>query len=271
MAKPHRYWQDMTTAEFDGLDRERLIAVLPVAAIEQHGPHLPLDVDARINEGLIAGMLARAPAGLPVLVLPMQAVGWSDEHAGFPGTLSVSAETLTKSWYEICASVARTGVRKMVVFNSHGGQTEVLKIVTRKLRIDHRMLAVGLNWFALAETASLFDAAECGHGIHAGAIETSMMLHLCPGSVREQAIENFPSSALEMKRDFKRLGPTGKVPFGWETQDLHPAGAVGDPRNASAEKGKAIVDQVIERFLEVLDDVDRFDPERLKPRAPYPS
>lgn len=267
MAKPpHRYWQDLTTADFDGLDRERLIAILPVAAIEQHGPHLPLDVDARINEGLIGRMLAQAPEELPVLVLPMQAVGWSDEHAGFPGTLSVSAETLTKSWYEICTGVARAGVRKIVVFNSHGGQTEILKIVTRKLRIDFRMLAVGLNWFALAETGSMFDADECAHGIHAGAIETSLMLHLYPDTVREQAIDNFPSAALAMKRDFKRLGPTGKVPFGWETQDLHPAGAVGDPRNASAEKGAAIVDQVVERFLEVLDDVDRFDLARLKAR-----
>jgi creatinine amidohydrolase len=269
MAKPpHRYWQDLTTADFDGLDREGLIAVLPVAAIEQHGPHLPLDVDARINEGLIAGMVARVPDDLPVLVLPMQAVGWSDEHGGFPGTLSVSPETLTKSWYEICASVTRSGVRKLVLFNSHGGQTEILKIVTRKLRIDHGMLAVGLNWFALAETGSMFDAEECAHGIHAGAIETSMMLHLYPGSVREQAIDNFPSAALDMKREFKRLGPTGKVPFGWETQDLHPSGAVGDPRAASAEKGAAIVDQVVERFLEVLDDVNRFDLTRLKSRAP---
>jgi creatinine amidohydrolase len=268
MAKPpNRYWQELTTTDFDHLDRQRLIAVLPVAAIEQHGPHLPLDVDARINEGLMAEMFARAPDDLPILVLPMQAVGWSDEHGGFPGTLSVSAETLTKSWYEICASVARSGVRKIVLFNSHGGQTEILKIVTRKLRIDFRMLAVGLNWFALAETGSMFDPEECAHGIHAGAIETSLMLHLYPGSVRKQAIEDFPSAALDMKRDFKRLGPTGKVPFGWETQDLHPSGAVGDPRSASAEKGAAIVEQVVERFLEVLDDVDRFDLARLKPRS----
>lgn len=268
MAKlPHRYWRDMTTTDFDGLDREKLIAVLPVAAIEQHGPHLPLDVDARINEGLMAETLARVPDDLPVLVLPMQAVGWSDEHAGFPGTLSVSAETLTKSWYEICDGVARSGVRKIVLFNSHGGQTEILKIVTRKLRIDFRMLAVALNWFALAEPGSMFEPEECAHGIHAGAIETSLMLHLYPGSVRQHAVDNFPSAALDMKRDFKRLGPTGKVPFGWETQDLHPSGAVGDPRAASAEKGAAIAEQVVGRFLEVLDDVDRFDLARLKPRS----
>jgi len=265
MVKPQRYWQELTTAELRSLDRERLIAVLPVAAIEQHGPHLPLDVDARINEGLIAGMLARAPADLPVLVLPMQAVGWSDEHAGFPGTLSVSAETLTRSWYEICAGVARAGVRRLVIFNSHGGQTEILKIVIRRLRIDFGMLAVGLNWFALAETAEMFDADECAHGIHAGAIETSLMLHFCPGSVREAAVRDFPSSALDMKREFKRLGATGKVPFGWETQDLNPAGAVGNPQNASVEKGAAVAVQVIERFLEVLDDVRRFDLDRLKP------
>ena len=269
MAKPpRRYWQKLSTADFDGLDREQAIAILPVAAIEQHGPHLPLDVDARINEGLTAEMLERAPDRLSLLVLPMQAVGWSDEHAAFPGTLSVSAETLTKSWYEIGASVARSGIRKLVIFNSHGGQTEILKIVTRKLRIDFRMLAVGLNWFALAETASMFDPEERAHGIHAGAIETSLMLHLDPGSVRTDAIDNFPSAALDMKRDFKRLGPTGKVPFGWETQDLHPSGAVGDPRGASAEKGAAIAAQVVERFLEVLDDVSRFDLARLKDRTP---
>jgi len=268
MAKPpHRYWHDLTTVDFDALDRERLIAVLPVAAIEQHGPHLPLDVDARINEGLIQAMLAKAPEDLPLLVLPMQAVGWSDEHARFPGTLSVSAETLTRSWYEICAGVARAGVRKLVIFNSHGGQTEILKIVTRRLRIDFGLLAVGLNWFALADTDDLFDADERAHGIHAGAIETSLMLHLYPDTVRRDAIKNFPSSGLEIRKAFKRLGPTGKVPFGWETQDLNLDGAVGDPRNASAEKGAAIAGQVVERFLEVLDDVDRFDLARLKSRT----
>jgi creatinine amidohydrolase len=263
---PRRYWHELTTTDFESLGQASSIALLPVAAVEQHGPHLPLDVDACINAGILAATLDRLPREIPLVVLPPQAVGWSDEHGRFPGTLSLSAEMLIRVWCEIGESVARAGIRKFVLFNSHGGQTEIVKIVTRKLRIAHGMLAVGVNWFSLADISAMFGPDERKYGIHGGAAETSVMLHLRPDLVCEDALADFASSAVEMSEKFQHLGPTGQVSFGWETQDLNLSGAVGNALAASAEKGCAFVEQVADRFVEVLREIDAFDLDRLKTR-----
>ncbi len=260
------YWRDLTTEDVDGLDREKTILILPVAAVEQHGPHLPLSVDADINEGLIEATLVALPEGRSVFVLPQQTVGWSDEHGGFAGTLSIEPETLADAWRNIADSVAAMGFRKLVVFNSHGGQTEIVKTTARKLRLSHRMLAVMVNWFTLPDVSDLFDTDELAHGIHAGAVETSLMLHLRPDLVRADRIGRFDSVGLEMARDFKRLKPTGPVSFGWETQDLHASGAVGDAAAATAEKGRMVIERTVQALVEVLDDVDAFDLSRLRQR-----
>ena len=152
------WWQDLASRDFAALDPETTVAVLPVGAIEQHGPHLPVAVDTCIVDGIVAAALARMPAGLPVLVLPTTAVGKSNEHIDFPGTLTLSAETLGRVWYEIGASVRRAGVRKLVLLNSHGGQPQVMQIVARELRIDHQMLVVAANWFSWGMPEGLFDA-----------------------------------------------------------------------------------------------------------------
>ena len=132
---PRRCWQDMTTEEFAALDAARVIELLPVGAIEQHGPHLPVSTDACINQGILARALEQMPDDLPVTVLPMLPIGKSSEHLGFPGTLTLSAETLIRLWTEVGLSVARAGVRKLVLFNSHGGQPQVMDIVARDLRV----------------------------------------------------------------------------------------------------------------------------------------
>ncbi|HUA52273.1 MAG TPA: creatininase family protein, partial [Candidatus Sulfotelmatobacter sp.] len=144
---PRRHWQDMTTAEFAGLDRTRVIAVLPVAAIEQHGPHLPVAVDACIGRGIVEHLVARLPADLPVTILPMIAIGKSNEHQGFPGTLTLSTETLTRVWTEVGESVARAGIHKLVILNSHGGQPQIMDIVARDLRVRHAMFVVAASYW----------------------------------------------------------------------------------------------------------------------------
>ncbi len=144
-----RYWQDMTTTDVAAADMQRLIALLPVAAIEQHGPHLPLSVDATINRAILERAVTLMPADLPVSVLPAQPVGKSDEHGAFPGTLSLSAETLIALWRDIGASVARAGVRKLVLLNTHGGQPQILDVVAGELRARHQMLAVAVNAYRL--------------------------------------------------------------------------------------------------------------------------
>jgi creatinine amidohydrolase len=255
---PRRHWQDMTTEEFAALDGPRVIALLPVGAIEQHGPHLPVAVDACINQGIVARALELMHEDLPVIVLPMQTVGKSEEHLAFPGTLTHTADTLARLLVELGQSVARAGVRKLVLFNSHGGQPQVLDIVARDLRIRHGMLVVAYSWYTRGAPEGLFPASEIRHGIHAGAIETSMMLHLRPDLVQMAHARDFRPLGAEMADGYRHLGPTGPARFGWMAQDLHPSGACGDATNADAERGRALVEHAAEGLMEVLTEVDRF-------------
>jgi creatinine amidohydrolase len=257
-ASRSRYWQDLTTKDFAGIDTERTIAVLPVGAVEQHGPHLPVWVDSAINCGIVGRAVPQIPGELSVLVLPMMPVGKSDEHQAFPGTLSLSAETLIRVWTEIGESVHRAGIRKLVLFNSHGGQPQIMDIVARDLRVRLKMFVVPCSWFSLGLPEGLFPPSEVEHGIHGGGIETSMMLHLHSDLVRQAERRKFDSLSIEMAQEFKYLTPEGKIRFGWQTQDLNLFGACGDARDADAERGAVLVDHAARCFVELLGEVDRF-------------
>ncbi len=261
-APPSRFWQDLATADFDG-DTSAWIAVLPIAATEQHGPHLPTGVDTFIADGLIGKAVERMPAGLPALVLPTVAVGKSDEHLGFPGTLSVDARTLLDMLEALGDSVARAGIRKLAIMSSHGGNSEVMGLAARALRIRHRMLVVATSWARLGYPDGLFDEAEITHGIHAGDIETSLMLDLLPRLVRGAGRADFIPASVAMEGEFEVLRGTGRTAFAWTTADLNASGACGNAAAATAEKGRAAADFAVGRFLALLDDIDRFDPARL--------
>ena len=252
-----RYWQELTTTDFAGLDGERTIALLPVAAIEQHGPHLPVAVDAAINAAIVERLVERAPAALPLLVLPMVAAGVSPEHADFPGTLTLSPETMLRVLTEIGDSVAAAGVRRLVFLNTHGGQPQLLDLANQQLRRRHRMLAVAANAWRFWNAAAFFPEAELRHGIHGGAVETSILLHIRPDLVRRDAVRKFESLSEQLEGVFNRLTPYGRVGFGWQTQDLNPDGACGDATLATAEHGRALLDQATEGLLELLDEVVR--------------
>jgi creatinine amidohydrolase len=253
-----RYWWDLSTRDFAALDMEKIVAVQPVGAVEQHGPHLPVRVDAAINEGIVARALALMPDDLPVLVLPALPVGKSNEHIAYPGTLSLSYETLARVWTEIGESVHRAGCRRLVFFNSHGGQPQVMDIVCRELRVRLAMLAVGCSWFRTVDTADLFDLEERRHGIHAGASETSVMLHLHPGLVDMTLAENFVPLSVTMEREGQMLSPEGTVGFGWQMQDLHPAGAAGNAAAADAAKGRELTERAASALVRLLQEVARF-------------
>ncbi len=255
---PTRYWQDLPWTAFPTLPRDT-VAVLPVAAIEQHGPHLPVSVDRTINEGVLARTLALLPDALPVLVLPTQAVGLSVEHVRFPGTLTTSAETLIALWTEIGESVARAGVRKLVLLNSHGGQPQVADIVCRRLRTSSSMFAVACLWSRLGKPDGMVNPVEARHGIHGGFVETSLMLRLAPERVDMAKAEDFRSRWIARENEFSVLVPEGAVGFGWETQDLHPAGALGDASAATAEAGAKLLDHAAARLAALLEEVHRLD------------
>ncbi len=261
---PTRFWAEMSWKDFQSADMDETIAVLPMAAVEQHGPHLPLGVDLFLMQGYIERVVARLPEDLSVLFLPVQAIGVSIEHGDFPGTLTLSATSQLHLLTEIGECVERAGCRKLVLLNSHGGNVPLLDMVAHDLRARLDMFVVMATWHRFGYPDGLFSAEEQAHGIHAGDIETSLMLTFRPDLVRRDALDNFASQSAAVEADFTwlRVGrPTG---FGWMTQDLNPAGATGNAAAASAEKGEASADYGATAFIELLQDVEAFDLSRLR-------
>ena len=240
------------------------VAIIPLAAVETHGPHLPLGTDTFIMEGYLERVVDRLPPESPVLFLPIQTIGKSDEHNAFPGTLTLSAETATRAWIEIGESLHRAGVRKLVLLNSHGGNVAVMDHVARELRRRFTMFVVICSWTRFGYPDDLFTAEERAHGIHGGDIETSLMMAFRPDLVREQELVNFPSVNAEMERSFTWLRAHQGVGFGWMSQDLSPSGAMGNAAVANVEKGEASADYGATAFIELLQDIEAFDLARLK-------
>lgn len=264
MTLPSRFWADLCTRDFAQLDPARTIAVLPVAATEQHGPHLPLSVDTVLADGIVAASLPHLAPELSVLFLPTQAVGLSPEHARFPGTLTLKTETVLRLWTDIGESVAAAGVRKLLLFNSHGGQVSVLDLVARDLRARLNLLVYSCSWFNLPlhdaqgqDLNALFSADEHRFGIHGGEIETSMMLALAPQRVQMDQARHFASTAQARAQQFPILGNGRSAKLGWQTQDYHPAGAVGHAATATAAKGEALVQAAGRALAQLLAELDR--------------
>ena len=273
---PSRFWADLSTADFVSLDRARAIAVLPLGATEQHGPHLPLSVDTTLVDGVVAAALPHLPADLPVLVLPTQAIGFSPEHTRFPGTLSLKAETLIRLWTEIGDGVADSGVNKLLLLNAHGGQVGALDLVARDLRARRGMLVYSSSWFNLPlqdeagqDLNASFAPQEHRFGIHAGEIETSMMLALAPGRVRLEQAEYFRSTSQDRAERFPLLGNGRSAKLGWMMQDYNANGAVGNARAADAGRGQALVDAAGRALAQLLTEIDRLPADTLTDRTAF--
>jgi creatinine amidohydrolase len=260
---PKRQWMEMTWTDLAETDTRRWIAVLPVAAVEQHGPHLPLGVDSYIADAYLSRVHELLPADLPVTFLPVQKIGQSNEHIAYPGTLSLSAETIMRIYAEIGESLHRAGLRKLVIVTSHGGNVSAMDLVARDLRVRHRMLVVTAAWHRFGYPPGTFDRAEQRHGIHGGDVETSLMLAGRGDTVRMDRAANAAAATVGMAQDFKWLSAIRPVGFGWMTQDLHGSGALGDATRATAAKGEAALCHGARGFVELLDDVHRFDLARL--------
>ena len=270
MSTPTRFWADLTTRDFDRIDRARAIAVLPLGATEQHGPHLPLSVDSDLAQGVIAACLPHLAADLPVLFLPVQPVGYSPEHQAYPGTLTLSSRTLIGLWTEIGESVARAGVKKLVLLNAHGGQVGLLDVVARDLRARLDMLVYSVNWFNLplgAQVEGLFSADEHRYGIHAGQIETAMMLALQPERVAMEHAQHFASASQQRAADFPILGNGKSAKLAWQTQDYNPAGAVGNADAATAAQGQAVLNAAGRALAALLAEVDQLPPDTIRARV----
>lgn len=252
---PIRTWGHLTTVDVAALDPARAIAVLPVGAVEQHGPHLPLATDILISEGILAAATERVAPDIDLIRLPSQSVGLSPEHMNFAGTLSHEAETLLASWTEIGLSVAAAGLRKMIILNSHGGQPQIVDLAVQRLRSEAGMLAVRANSFRFDLPPDLVAEDERSFGLHGGQIETALMLTLHPDLVRRDEIANFPNKAADRALTAKRLGLSGAGGYAWNAEDLNPEGATGNASLATAEQGATLLAAYADQFAELISDV----------------
>ena len=264
-----RLWQDLTTEDFKSLDPEKTVALLPVGAIEQHGPHLPVSTDATIAEEISSRAAKLVPEDVALLQLPTQHIGKSSEHLQFEGTLSHDAKSLMDSWMNIGTSVARSGVKKLVFFNAHGGQPQVMEICCRELRIKCKMMTVGCNGAAFGSPNADVPQDERCHGIHAGQVETSMMLHLRPDLVKMDKAENFEGLLAHVEQEYERLRVIGSTYMGWVSNDLHPRGCSGDATKATTELGKIYVDHHVKGLSDLLIEVARYPLSNIKDRSDW--
>src|SRR3979490_1656826 len=259
LAVPPRDWTDIHWPDFAEGSPARWIAVLPVAATEQHGPHLPVGTDVMIAQAYLARVRELLPDAIPATFLPLQPVGISTEHVNYPGTLTLPTEVALKTWMALGESVARAGIKKLVMVTSHGGNSAAMSLVAQDLRAQHGLLAVTTGWSRFGAPEGFFSAEELRHGIHGGAVETSIMLAKYPQHVRNNEIADFRPASIAMEKDFRQLSAHRPAPFAWQAQDLHPSGAAGDATLASAEKGQRLLDHGARAFCELLADVDNFD------------
>ena len=256
-------WADYRTTEYRDIDPMRTIAILPTAAIEQHGPHLPVGTDTMIAQGMLTELRRSCPEDLDIRILPVQAVGKSNEHLHAPGTLTLPAEVALKAWQEIGLSVRRAGVRKIVIVNSHGGNLDLVSILSRELRVRGGMLAVKCQWGSFGHPEGMYPAEELAYGIHGGDVETSLMLHFRPETVDMGAAANNRSSAED-----SAISPIGPISYGWISSDLNDSGTVGDASVASAEKGAATCTHQVAGFIELLRKVEATSLDGLFPTQP---
>jgi creatinine amidohydrolase len=278
------FWSEMSTLDFQKIDKHRAIAVLPLAATEQHGPHLPVSVDADIVDGVIQASLpflkqlsaaalgqSDAPQAPPsILFLPTQRVGLSPEHAAFPGTLTLKPETIVHLWTDIAESVQAAGIHKLVLFNAHGGHVGIMDVVARQLRARLGMLVYSVNWYQLPlldaqgqDLNALFSDHEHRFGVHAGDIETSVMLALKPHAVQMEKAKHFNSSAEQRATGFDILGNGRSAKLAWQMQDYNAEGAAGNAANATPEKGRALLHAAGQSLAKLMFEIDRLPKDTL--------
>ncbi|PYE88810.1 creatininase family protein [Phyllobacterium leguminum] len=248
----------------------KTIAVLPLGAHEQHGPHLPFETDTIIADGLAARTAAAMPRGLDVRFLPTESVGYSIEHLDVPGTRTLSFDEAVNRWVGIGEKLHAEGLEKLVLFNAHGGNSPLLTIVATELRIRLDMLAVATSWTRFGLPEGIIAPQDKALDIHGGFIETSVMLALRPDLVKMENTRNFPNAQSIFAENFKYLRAYGPHAFGWKMRDLNAEGVAGNAAAASAEAGEKLIAHAVAGFIELLRDIDRFDPALFKNKLSRP-
>lgn len=261
-ARPKRRWTEndpMLPPEV----RVEWIAVLPLGAHEGHGPHLPLETDTLIAEGIAERLAAVLPEHLPVTVLPVEPIGYSPEHLDVPGTRSLPYGEAIERWLRIAEDLDRFGIRKLVLLNAHGGNSPLMTIVATEARVRFGMLVVATAWTRFGQPEGWISQEDKAIDIHGGDIETSVMLALHPERVDMTKAERFGSRQAEFAARFAHLRAYGPHAFGWKMSDLNPKGVAGDASAATAEKGEQLITHALRGLVELLEDVAAFDAKTL--------
>jgi len=259
----YRQWQDLTTTDFDALDQGAAVAVLPIAATEQHGPHLPVGTDAMIATGMLDALGPHLSDEPDILVMPALSVGASLEHETFAGTLSVPSAGMADHIVALAKGVRTAGISKLVIISSHGGNVAAMTDAALRCRAGLDMLAVNLTWARLGLPDGLVGDDERAFGVHGGFVETSLMLHFRPDLVRMDLAKSFGNLQERLADDCDLLRAYGPIGFGWLAGDLNSEGVVGDASSANADAGRVIADHQAGRFARLLQEVRLADPGRL--------
>lgn len=263
---PERYFPYLTWTEIEEMpDKENVVIIQPIGAIEQHGPHLPLAVDSAISVGVLGQALSKLDSNIAAYALPCLYYGKSNEHWQFPGTITLSAETLLSVIKEMAESIYQSGFRKLVLMNSHGGQPQIMEIAARDIhqqRPDFLVFPL-FTWRVPHIAGELLTPEEKKYGIHAGDAETSIMLSLLPEQVKmERAVREYPQG---LPQD-SLLSMEGKLPFAWLTRELSQSGVMGDATAATVEKGDRLLASVADGWVKLIQDVYRFRQPSIEPR-----
>jgi creatinine amidohydrolase len=263
---PIRSWQSMTTSEAEHLGANDPVVILPVAAIEQHGPHLPLSTDLDIGMGLLKNAFQYIGSDFPAWVLPPQMIGSSAEHLSFPGTLSLNENLLGGVLSTLGRAVARCGVRRLLICNSHGGNRQVIDTAGLQLRRDSALLVVKSHYFLFPRPTGVdLPDPEWRHGLHGGAVETAMMLHLRPDLVRTAHVKNFPPLGNLLERTLRHVGTDDSgASVAWLIEDLNRAGAAGNATLANAAMGERLVNGYGRVLADVILDTKEFPIDQIK-------
>ena len=255
---PERFFSYLTWTDIQAMpDKENVVIIQPVGAIEQHGPHLPIIVDSAIAVAVIGKALSKLDPNVPAYALPPLYYGKSNEHWHFPGTITLSAQTLIAVLTEMAESIYRAGFRKLVLMNAHGGQPQVMEIVARDIHQKYEDFLVFplFTWRVPHIAKELLTQKELEYGIHAGDAETSLLLSILPEQVKmERAVAEYPHGLPEDSL----LSMEGKLPFAWVTRDLTKSGVLGDATVATKEKGDRLLESVSDGWVQVIKDIYKF-------------
>lgn len=252
-----RYFAHLTTTEIAALDKTEGVVILPIGAVEQHGPHLPLLTDTLIATGALDRTLGQLPAEVKAWALPPMSYGKSNEHINFPGTVTLSAETLTGILKDIGASIARAGFRRLAFLNGHGGNIGLLNTIARDIRVETGLMTFCLHGIQYG-TPPPFEISEkeWKHGLHGGETETSLILALAPDLVH---IEKAPKVYPDFPAGETDLFYYGNVNAAWLSDDWSESGVFGDATLGTAEKGEALLTASVENLTKLITVMSRFE------------